>query len=144
MASPCYPCRVSGKSSNRKIRLVSKVDEWKVGGKSTLRITLVTADYAGLACSYDKEFAGKHCANKSETEAWPRDPNQPLEDNKANVIQPYRTWNDNRLVMVAGLWATPAWPRACIEPLRQPCPRSWRVSSHSATCISWVRWNGRS
>ena len=41
---------------------VSKVDEWKVGGKSTLRITLVTAaDYAGLACAYDKEFAGKHC-----------------------------------------------------------------------------------
>jgi len=95
----------------------SKLDEWKVGGHTTLRITLVTADYAGLACAYDKEFEGKHCANKSETEAWPRDPNAPLDDNKANVIQPYRTWNDNRLVLVAGLWATPALAtRLHIEP----------------------------
>ncbi len=95
----------------------SKLDEWKVGGKTSLRITLVTADYAGLACAYDKEFEGKHCANKSETEAWPRDPNAPLDDNKANVIQPYRTWNDNRLVLVAGLWATPALAtRLHIEP----------------------------
>ena len=95
----------------------SQTQEWKVGGKSTLRITLVTADYSGLACAFDKEFEGKHCANKSENEAWPRDPNAPLDDNKANVIQPYRTWNDNRLVLVAGLWATPAMAtRLHIEP----------------------------
>lgn len=95
----------------------SAVSEWKVGGKSTLRITLVTADYAGLACAYDKEFAGKHCVNKSDTEMWPRDPMAPLDDNKANIIQPYRTWNDNRLVLVAGLWATPALAtRLHIEP----------------------------
>ena len=90
---------------------------WKVGGKGTLRITLVTADYATLACASDKEFEGKHCGNKSENELWPRDPNAPLDDNKANVIQPYRTWNDNRLVLVAGLWATPALAtRLHIEP----------------------------
>jgi hypothetical protein len=95
----------------------SEVSQWKVGGKSTLRITLVTADYAGLACAADKEFEGKHCGHKSETESWPRDPNAPLDDNKANIIQPYRTWNDNRLVMVAGLWATPALAtRLHIEP----------------------------
>lgn len=91
--------------------------QWKVGGKATLRITLVTADYATLACASDKEFEGKHCVNKSDTEVWPRDPNAPLDDNKANVIQPYRTWNDNRLVLVAGLWATPALAtRLHIEP----------------------------
>ena len=95
----------------------SKIDEWNVGGHTTLRITLVTADYAGLACASDKEFEGKHCANKNETESWPHDPNAPLDDNKANVIQPYRTWNDNRLVLVAGLWATPALAtRLHIEP----------------------------
>ncbi len=95
----------------------SAVSEWKVGGKSTLRITLVTADYAGLACASDKEFEGKHCANKSESEAWPRDPSAPLDDNKANIIQPYRTWHDNKLVRVAGLWATPALAtRLHIEP----------------------------
>ena len=81
---------------------------WKIGGKGTLRITLVTADYAGLACAYDKEFEGKRCVNKTDTEVWPRDPSAPLDDNKANIIQPYRTWNDNRLVLVAGLWAQPA------------------------------------
>src|SRR3954463_5353886 len=106
-----------GQALEPKETPASKLDEWKVGGHTTLRITLVTADYAGLACAYDKEFEGKHCANKSETEAWPRDPNAPLDDNKANVIQPYRTWNDNRLVMVAGLWATPALAtRLHIEP----------------------------
>jgi len=95
----------------------SPVAEWKVGAKSTLRITLVTADYNGLACAFDKEFEGKHCVNKSETEVWPRDPNAPLDDNKANIIQPYRTWNDNKLVLVAGLWATPALAtRLHIEP----------------------------
>lgn len=95
----------------------SQTQEWKVGGKSTLRITLVTADYASLACASDKEFEGKHCGNKTESEAWPRDPNAPLDDNKANVIQPYRTWNDNKLVLVAGLWATPALAtRLHIEP----------------------------
>src|SRR4051812_23793023 len=29
----------------------SNTQEWKTGGKSTLRITLVTADYNGLACA---------------------------------------------------------------------------------------------
>lgn len=90
---------------------------WAVGKKGTLRITLVTADYAGLACAYDQEFEGKHCINKSDTEVWPRDPNAPLDDNKANVIAPYRTWNDNRLVLVAGLWAQPELAtRLHIEP----------------------------
>jgi hypothetical protein len=91
--------------------------KWSVGGKGTLRITLVTADYAGLACAYDKEFEGKHCVNKSDTEVWPRDPAAPIDDNKANIIAPYRTWNDNRLVLVAGLWAEPALAtRLHIEP----------------------------
>jgi hypothetical protein len=95
----------------------SPVAEWKVGARSTLRITLVTADYGGLACAYDKAFEGVHCANKTETEAWPRDPSAPLDDNKAKIIQPYRTWNDNKLVLVAGLWATPALAtRLHIEP----------------------------
>lgn len=111
------PMSCLGQQLEPKEPPASKVSEWKVGGKSTLRITLVTADYAGLACASDKEFAGKHCANKTESEPWPRDPNAPLDDNKANVIQPYRTWNDNRLVMVAGLWAMPALAtRLHIEP----------------------------
>lgn len=116
-AATLLPLSCLGQKLEPREPPTSAVSEWKVGGKSVLRITLVTADYAGLACASDKEFEGKHCANKTETEAWPRDPNAPLDDNKANVVQPYRTWNDNRLVMVAGLWATPALAtRLHIEP----------------------------
>jgi hypothetical protein len=95
----------------------SDTSSWKTGSTSTVRITLVTADYATLACAADKAFEGKHCVNKSEKELWPRDPNAPLDDNKADIIQPYRTWNDNRLILVAGLWAQPALAtRLHIEP----------------------------
>jgi hypothetical protein len=116
-AATLLPLSCLGQQLEPREPPTSKVSEWKVGGKSTLRITLVTADYAGLACAYDKEFEGKHCANKTDSESWPRDPSAPIDDNKANVVQPYRTWNDNRLVMVAGLWATPALAtRLHIEP----------------------------
>jgi hypothetical protein len=73
-----------------------------------VRITLITADYNLLACAAEQSVAGKHCAYKTETEAWPRDPSEPIDDNKKNIIQPYRTWPDNKLVLVAGLWADPA------------------------------------
>jgi len=87
---------------------VPKPNTWTVGSKSTVAITLITADYNKLFCASDKEYSGYHCGFKSETEAWPRDPTKPLDDNKASVIQPYRTWLDNQLVLVAGLWSQPA------------------------------------
>jgi hypothetical protein len=86
---------------------VPKPNTWKVGGKATVAITLVTADYGKLACASESVFDGKHCAHKSESERFPRDLGAPLDDNKANIIQPYRTWLDNQLVLVAGLWAQP-------------------------------------
>lgn len=87
---------------------IPKPNTWTVGSKATVAITLITADYNKLFCAHDKEFSGYHCAFKTENEQWPRDPNAPLDDNKAKVIQPYRTWLDNQLVLVAGLWAQPA------------------------------------
>jgi hypothetical protein len=81
---------------------------WLAGSKSTIRLTVVTADAASLTCAGTQEFEGKHCAYKSESEAWPRDPQAPLDDNKANIIQPYRTWLDNKLVLVSGVWAHPS------------------------------------
>jgi hypothetical protein len=81
--------------------------DWKVGGRGRVNITVITADYNLLSCSSDKAIEGKHCANKSENEPWPRDPSEPLDDNKKNQIQPYRTWPDNKLILVAGLWAEP-------------------------------------
>jgi hypothetical protein len=80
---------------------------WKVGGKATVGITLITADYNKLACASDQVIEGFHCAFKSETESFPRDPGAPLDDNKAKLIQPYRTPETNKLILVAGLWAQP-------------------------------------
>jgi hypothetical protein len=87
---------------------VPKPTTWQVGSKATVAITLITADYNKLTCAHEKEFAGYHCAFKSENEAWPRDPAQPIDDNKATIVQPYRTWLDNQLILVGGLWAQPA------------------------------------
>jgi hypothetical protein len=80
---------------------------WKVGGKATVGITLITAAYAKLACASDQVIEGFHCAFKSETESFPREPGAPLDDNKAKIIQPYRTPETNKLILVAGLWAQP-------------------------------------
>lgn len=87
---------------------IPKPNTWTVGSKATVAITLITADYNKLFCASDKVFEGNHCGFKTENQPWPRDPNAPLDDNKANVIQPYRTWLDNQLILVAGLWAQPA------------------------------------
>ena len=81
---------------------------WRVGAKDTIRLTLVTADAASLTCASAQSFEGKHCAFKSENEPWPREANAPLDDNKANIIQPYRTWKDNTLILVSGVWASPS------------------------------------
>lgn len=85
----------------------TRMDTWTVGGVFTVRITLVTADYNLLACASEQSFDGVHCAHKTPTEAWPRDPSKPHDDNKLDIVQPYRTWFDNKLVFVAGLWAQP-------------------------------------
>src|SRR4051812_23934218 len=81
---------------------------WQAGSKGTIRLTVVTADAAALTCASTQEFEGRHCAMKSENEVWPRDPAAPLDDNKANIIQPYRTWLDNKLIMVSGVWSHPS------------------------------------
>ena len=84
------------------------VASWQTGAKSTIRLTVVTADAASLTCASPQIFEGRHCAMKSETEVWPREPGAPLDDNKANTIQPYRTWLDNKLIMVSGVWSHPS------------------------------------
>jgi|GEM_PF-607940 len=84
------------------------VAAWQTGAKATIRLTVVTADAASLTCASTQVFEGKHCSMKSETEAWPREPGAPLDDNKVNIIQPYRTWLDNKLIMVSGVWSHPS------------------------------------
>ena len=82
-------------------------ERWNTGVNAKVRITLVTADYNLLGCAAAQEFDGVHCAHKSPTEVWPRTDAPDDFNNKVNIVQPYRTWFDNKLVFVAGLWATP-------------------------------------
>jgi hypothetical protein len=81
---------------------------WRQGEVSSVRLTLITADYNLLDCASPTEVGGAHCAFKAPNEAWPRDPSAPLDDNKANLIQPYRTVPDDKLILVAGVWNDPA------------------------------------
>jgi len=81
--------------------------KWEAGKAEEIAITLVTADYTKLACSYEREIGGAHCEYKTDTERWPVAPDAPVDDNKRNVIQPYSAVPDNAFVLVAGLWAQP-------------------------------------
>lgn len=85
----------------------TNMESWSVGSLQTVRITLVTADFNLLACASEQSFGGAHCAFKTPNEPWPRDSNKPHDDNKLDIVQPYRTWFDNKLVFVSGLWAQP-------------------------------------
>jgi len=83
------------------------VSNWQIGNVGKAKVTLITADYGLLGCNMEQAFDGAHCAYKGDTEAWPKDPAAPLDDNGTELIQPYRTWPDNKLVLIAGLWAEP-------------------------------------
>lgn len=80
---------------------------WKVGQTAEVSISVITADYNFLSCVSDKEVDGAHCAFKSTTSIWPRDQSAPLDDNKRGIIQPYWTYPDNKMILVAGFWANP-------------------------------------
>src|SRR5690606_5131957 len=81
--------------------------QWKIGSEGTVHLTVVTADYNKLACAHPDAVGPYHCAYADEKKPWPAAKDAPVDDNKKNVIQPYRT-PDGTLVMVAGLWAQPA------------------------------------
>jgi hypothetical protein len=80
--------------------------EWKVGTKGIVHVTLVTADYDKLDCADKRKVGGMHCAFEEEKKPFPKDPEAPYDDNKRNILQPYRT-TDGQLLFLAGLWAQP-------------------------------------
>lgn len=80
---------------------------WTPGSTGQVRLTVVTADYGLLTCASETALEGNHCAYATKAEPWPRSPKDPIDDNRAHIIQPYRTTPDNKLVLVAGLWANP-------------------------------------
>ena len=84
------------------------VAAWVEGSKGTVRLTVVTSDPPALTCASPQSFEGRHCAYKSQSEVWAPAPGEPLDDNKASIIQPYRTWLDNKLILVSGVWSFPS------------------------------------
>lgn len=108
-----------GNMLERKVSTPDDTAEWKVGSSAKVHVTLITADYAKLSCASDQAFKGYHCAYESETKTARRDPDEPIDDNKKTIIQPYRTAGTNKLIMIAGLWAQPALAtRLHFEPSR--------------------------
>ena len=97
-----------GKAFEKSKDMPSDTGEWKIGGTAKVHVTLVTADYNKLNCFADKSFEGKHCQYQTETQAFRPEPNAAIDDNKKDLIQPYRTHGTNKLIFIAGLWATPA------------------------------------
>lgn len=92
---------------------------WTPGTEVHVDLTLITKDADRLACSDDAEYDGTYCEFKENKQRRRNDPAQPLDDNRVSVIQPYRTATGNVLVLVAGLWATPALAmRRHLEPAR--------------------------
>ena len=82
--------------------------EWKPGATALVDITVVTADVWRLSCASDQVIEGAHCTHHADKTRWAEDEAAPLDDNRKNVIQPYRTENGNLLITVSGLWAQPA------------------------------------
>lgn len=80
---------------------------WKVGETSTVHLTVTTADYDKLGCADPRVVEGAHCAYESDDERFSERPDAPKDDNKKNILQPYRT-TDSQLMLLSGLWAQPA------------------------------------
>jgi len=82
--------------------------QWTAGSVHPVEITLITGDRDRLACADDREFEGRHCEYTASKMRKPRPSDAPLDDNRVNIIQPYRTAIGNHLVFIAGVWNTPA------------------------------------
>jgi hypothetical protein len=80
---------------------------WRVGGHTKVRLTVITMDYERLACATTDTFGEEHCENQSESQRFEIKPGDPLDDTKQHTIQPYRTYPDNQLILVSGVWAQP-------------------------------------
>lgn len=81
-------------------------ERWAVGKEAEIMVTTVTADFENLTCKSERSHEGLNCAFRSDKERFPLPNGAPLDDNKANELQPYRT-TDSQLVLMNGMWATP-------------------------------------
>ncbi len=81
---------------------------WATGSRHVVDITLITKDADRLACASSKTFEALHCQFTHQKRRQGRRPEQAVDDNQRHIIQPYRTAIGNHLLLVAGMWDTPA------------------------------------
>jgi hypothetical protein len=80
---------------------------WSPGQRANVHLTVVTSDYLQLGCSDARAVGAKHCEFKNDRERWTSsDSVSPLDNNKIDILQPYRT-TDRNLMLLPGLWAQP-------------------------------------
>lgn len=91
---------------------------WTVGQTAKVHLTVVTSDYLQLGCADARKVGEKHCEFQNDRERWPNSDDALVDDNKADILQPYRT-TDRNLMLLPGLWAQPEIAtRLHIEPPR--------------------------
>lgn len=105
LANPLVNRWVMKKAPPEEVR--TDVSQWRVGGEARVRVTLITADSVRLACASAQVFEGAHCGFGGDHAPWPRTEDMPADDNNKDVIQPYRTSPDNRLVFLSDIWTFP-------------------------------------
>lgn len=93
--------------------------DWAVGEEALLKLTLIAADKDRLNCAHNAILEGTHCDYSASRRRWARRVSDPIDNDRENVIQPYRTADTNQLVLVSGLWAQPELAyRVHLEPTR--------------------------
>jgi hypothetical protein len=102
-----FPFTPLGKMLDPREEVPAEHPPWEVGKSAKVRITVITGDYPQLQCASDAVLAGKHCEYKTQTERFPTPPDAPIDDNKRDILQPYRTAPDNMLLLIGGFWAEP-------------------------------------
>lgn len=106
LATVLIPVSFIGRLIAKESPKSTAIEEWKVGERARVLITVTSADYDKLACLDARPAGDDYCQFKSDREQTPPPKGAPLDDNKRHVLQPYRT-TDGQLLLIAGLWADP-------------------------------------
>lgn len=97
--------------------------QWQPETRTRLTFALDTLDAERHACASDQEFGTTRCEFRAKKLRFPRATDQPIDDDKQHVLQPYLTAVGEHPVLVAGVWHTPEVAfRRHLEPPRSRKP----------------------
>lgn len=94
-------------------------------------ITLVTADKTDLACAWEQELDGYHCAFKKPDEAWP-DLDTTNAEQRKKMLVPYMTVDDV-MFLIPGMFEDPAVDERYRDELPKRRPRD-KLERFTAQC----------